>query len=65
MKYPRNGMMKGMESMPVESAIRLMSRNPQPPIGVIISSDEALLVRPPRLRSDRENIVGNMMASKT
>ena len=37
-------MMNGMESMPVESAMRPMSMKPQPPIGVIISSDDALVV---------------------
>ena len=57
-------MMNGMESIPVESAMSPMRRNPQPPIGVIINSDEALFVRFPRPRRAREKIVGNMIASK-
>ena len=40
------------------------NRNPQPPTGVIIRIDEALFVRLPRLRTAKEKIVGNMMASK-
>lgn len=58
-------MMNGMESMPVESAMRPMSMKPQPPIGVIISSDDALFVRLPSPRRASENIVGNIIASKT
>ena len=51
-KNPKKGMMNGMLIMWVASAIRPINRNPQPPIGVIISSDEALLVRLPKPRSD-------------
>jgi len=43
--------------------MRPMSRKPQPPTGVIIKIDDALLVRRPSPSSVREKIVGNMMAS--
>ena len=39
-------------------------KEPQPPTGVIISIDEALLVSPPSPRSVRAKMVGNMIASK-
>ena len=48
----------------VESAITPISKKPQPPIGVIIKSDEALLVRLPNPRSESEKIVGNIIELK-
>ena len=57
-------MMNGKVIIWVESAMTPISKKPQPPIGVIIKSDEALLVRFPNLRSESEKIVGNMIASK-
>ena len=43
----------------------VINRKPHPPIGVIISSEEADFVRLPRPRRASEKMVGNMMASKT
>lgn len=57
-------MTNGKDNMPVESAMMLMSRKPQPPMGVIMSSDDALLVRLPNPRRESEKIVGNIIASK-
>ena len=57
-------MTKGSDIIPVESAMRLMSKKPQPPMGVIISNDDALLVRFPNPCNAREKMVGNIMASK-
>ena len=56
--------MNGKLIICVESAITPISKKPQPPIGVIIKSDEALLVRLPNPRSESEKIVGNIIASK-
>ena len=64
MKNPMKGMTNGRTRLPVESAMSPISRKPQPPIGVIISNEEALFVRLPSPRSESEKIVGNMMASK-
>lgn len=47
----------------VLSAITPIKRKPQPPTGVIISMDEALLVRLPKPVSESEKMVGNMIAS--
>ena len=44
--------------LPVLSAIRPMSMKPQPPTGVIIKSEEALLVSWPNERSDNEKSAG-------
>jgi len=57
-------MRKGRTSEPEASAMRAISRKPQPPTGVIIRSDEALLVSGPKPRNAKEKMVGNMMASK-
>ena len=51
-------------SEPDASAIKAIKRKPQPPTGVIINKEEALFVSEPNPRSDREKMVGNMMASK-
>ena len=58
-------MTKGRLIMPVESAMIVISRKPQPPMGVIIRSDEADYVRLPSPRKASEKMVGNIMASKT
>lgn len=57
-------MRNGRLCMPVASATTPMSRKPQPPMGVIISNDEALFVRLPKPRKANEKMVGNIMASK-
>jgi len=41
-----------------------INRKPQPPTGVIINKDEALLVRLLKPTKASEKIVGNMIASK-
>ena len=41
-----------------------MSKKPQPPTGVIIKIDDALLVSLPKPVRAKEKMVGNMMASK-
>ena len=48
-EYPTRGMMNGNTILEA-SAIMPMRRNPQPPIGVIMRSDEALFVRSARPR---------------
>ena len=58
-------MINGMLIMRVESAMIPISKKPQPPIGVIISNDDALFVRLPKPCKAKEKIVGNMIASKT
>ena len=58
-----NGTTKGNTTW-VRSAINPISRKPQPPIGVIIRSEDALLVRLPNPVRAIENMVGNMIASK-
>ena len=40
-----------------------MSKKPQPPTGVIISTEEALFVSEPSPRTANEKMVGNIMAS--
>lgn len=62
-KNPLNGMIKGIIRF-VLSAIIPISRKKHPPIGVIMSRDDALFVRLPNPLSERENIVGNIIASK-
>ena len=57
-------MKNGSVKLSVESAMMPIKRNPQPPTGVIISIDEALLVSPPSPRKVMAKIVGNMIASK-
>ena len=61
--YPTSGSMNG-STLFVLSAIYPMSRNPHPPIGVIIISDDALFVSEPRSLTASEKIVGNIIASK-
>ena len=51
-------------TMSVASAITPTNRNPHPPTGVIISSDEALFVKLPNPLTASEKIVGNITASK-
>ena len=63
MAKPTSGIKNGVMKLPVESAMRPISRNPQPPTGVIMSIYEALLVRLPRPLSVSEKMVGNMIAS--
>ena len=60
---PIKGTIKGRTRC-VRSAKRPTSRKPHPPIGVIISSEEAVFVSPPKLFRAIEKIVGNMIASK-
>ena len=60
---PARGKTKGSTGLP-PSAIRPISKKPHPPTGVIISTDEALLVRTPKSLRAKEKMVGNIMASK-
>ena len=60
---PMSGIKKGTTMLPVLSATKPISKKPQPPTGVIINIDEALLVNPPSPRSVSEKIVGNIIAS--
>ena len=62
-KNPQNGIMNGMMRF-VLSAIMPMRKKKHPPIGVIMSREEALLVRLPKPCSDSEKMVGNIIASK-
>ena len=63
MRKPINGTTKGRVTW-VVSAIIPISRKPHPPIGVIIRSEDADLVRLPYPVRAMLKMVGNMIASK-
>lgn len=60
--YPMKGIANGA-TMFVWSATYPIRRKKHPPMGVIISRDEALLVRSPSHRKASVKMVGNMIAS--